>query len=109
MKHTITAVCYDKRGRIISKGRNSYTKTHPLQAYFAKKVGHPEQIYLHAEIAAILKAGNTPIHTMKVYKWSAKQNHFVLAKPCIICQEAIKAFGIKHVFFSNAVGNIERL
>lgn len=28
-QHVVTAYIYDKRGRMLSMGRNSYTKTHP--------------------------------------------------------------------------------
>jgi tRNA(Arg) A34 adenosine deaminase TadA len=88
-RYLIKATCYDKRGRKLSQGVNSYTKTHPIQAYFAQRVGEPMKKYLHAEIAAIIKAGDTPIHTIEI-------SH----KPCKICQEAIKAYGIKRVVYA---------
>ena len=55
----IIAKCYDKRGQLLSVGVNSYTKTHPLQAYFAKKVGHSERQFLHAEIHAFYRDWET--------------------------------------------------
>jgi tRNA(Arg) A34 adenosine deaminase TadA len=98
-KITVTAECFDKRGRRISWAANSYSKTHPLQAYFAKKVGHKAKIYLHAEIAAILKAGDKLINSIVIRRLN-KEGKLCLAKPCPICQEAIKAFGIKLIFYS---------
>jgi hypothetical protein len=54
----ITAFAYDKKGRLLSVGRNSYVKTHPLQARMAKEVGEDYKIYLHAEVAALVKVKN---------------------------------------------------
>lgn len=93
----ILARCYDKKGNLLSVAFNSYTKSHPLQAYFARKVGHSEhQIYLHAEIAAILKARGKPIHRLTVERYD-KKGLPVNAQPCPICQEAIRAFSITKV------------
>ena len=47
----VTAIIYDKRGRILSIGKNSYVKTHPLQARYATEVGLCEQVFLHASTA----------------------------------------------------------
>ena len=105
-KHTITAKCFDKKGNLLSQATNSYVKTHPLQAYFASKVGHKEndasfkeKIYLHAEIWAIIKAGDKPIHRIEVER-KGKSGQNLNAKPCPICMEAIKAFGIKQLAFT---------
>lgn len=95
-KYLITAKCYDKRRRLISEATNSYTKTHPIQAYFAEKVGHPHRKYLHAEIAAIVKAGDRKIHRIEVSRRN-KEGRQCNAEPCPICKEAIKAYGIKFI------------
>lgn len=96
-KYHILAKCYDKKGKLLSAAFNSYTKTHPLMLHFARKVGHSEQyckkIFLHAEISAILKARDKPIYRITIERYDAKGLP-ALAKPCPICQEAIKAFGI---------------
>ena len=42
-KHHVTAIIFDKRGRPLSIGQNSYIKTHPLQLKIAEKVGLPEK------------------------------------------------------------------
>lgn len=98
-RHKLTAYCYDRKGRLLSTATNSYSKTHPLQAYFAEKVGHAAKIYLHAEIAAIIKAGGKPIHKLVIMRIG--KNHQALnAKPCPVCAEAIKAFGIKLVSYT---------
>lgn len=108
MKHIVRAVCYDKHGYPLAYSNNNYLKSHPLQAYFARKVGHPERIYLHAEIAVILACGTHNIHSMVITRQKSN-NQLALAKPCVICQEAIKAFRIKHVYYSTNEGTMEKL
>lgn len=91
--HHILAKCYDKKGRLLAAAFNSYTKTHPLMAYLARKVGHPERQFLHAEISAILKCKDKPIHRITIERYNAN-GHPATAKPCPICQLAIKMFNI---------------
>lgn len=55
-RQEITATVFDRRGMILAVGKNSYKKTHPKQSDLAKKAGLPEKEYLHAEVAAIIKA-----------------------------------------------------
>lgn len=98
-KHHITARCYDKRGNLLSVGKNSYTKTHPLQKYFAIKVNHDKKQFLHAEIAAILKARGKSIYCITIERYSTDGSP-LLAAPCPICMEAIRAFGIKEIRFT---------
>lgn len=104
-KFELVARCYDRKGNLLSEGHNSYKKTHPLQAYFAEKVGLPDKVYLHAEIAAILKAGKKKIYKIVVERFSKRTNRPLNAKPCPICEEAIKAFGIQVVEFTT--GSVE--
>lgn len=94
MKHTLKAYCYDKRGRLIASANNSYNRTHPLQKHFAILAGKPEAIYLHAEIAAILRCGDRPIHKIRIERHT-KDGKPARSKPCAICQLAIKVYNIK--------------
>lgn len=95
-RQEVMAYAYDKRGRLISTGRNSYSKSHPLQHHFAVQAGRPSAIFLHAELAALLAAGKRVVHRLVVVRKN-KQGESVLAKPCDICQRAIKAYGVKYV------------
>lgn len=97
-QHEITAIIYNKRGRVLSIGQNSYSKSHPRQATYAKKAGQPEKQYLHAEIAALVKCRSTP-YKIRVERRDYLGN-FRLAKPCAICDIAIKESGIKFVEYS---------
>jgi len=93
----ITAVIYDRRGRVLSIGQNSYLKTHPLQARHAVQVGMPEKQYLHAEISAITRCRDLPrAHRILITRYN-RQGEPVLAKPCPVCISAIQTTNIKHI------------
>lgn len=95
--HVVTAMIYDRRGRILSVGQNSYVKTHTLQARHAKKVGHPEKQFLHAEIHAITKCKNLKkAHKIFIARYN-KRGEPVIAKPCPVCMSAIRESGIREV------------
>lgn len=97
-KQRITATIYDRKGRVLSIGQNSYHKTHPTQAEFARRVGQPERLFLHAEISALVKCRGKPykIHIER----KDKKGNLQLAKPCAICELAIREAGIKFVEYS---------
>ena len=97
-RYTITAVCLNKHNRPICVGENSYKKTHPLQAYFAKKVGHPQRIYIHAEIQALIRSGDNQVHVMCVTR-EDKLGNSLPSKPCPVCYEAIRAYGVKYIYY----------
>lgn len=96
-RHFILAKCYDKRGLLLSVGFNSYTKSHPMMKQLAKEVGHaPEKIYLHAEVSALLRAKDKPVHRITVERYDARGLP-ASARPCPICRRAIEIFGVKIV------------
>ena len=98
------AVCYDKRNRILSAGENDYTKSHPLMATLARQVNeHPEKIYLHAEVQALLRAGDKPVHRLTVQRFNANGEP-ALAKPCKVCQRALELYGVKVLEYSTNEG-----
>ena len=93
----ITAIIFDKKGRVLSIGKNSYIKTHPTQARYARAVGLPEKQFLHAEIAAIIKCKSLEkAHRILVTRIN-KKGKPALAKPCLVCEVAIREAGIKEV------------
>jgi deoxycytidylate deaminase len=99
-KYEIVAKIYDKRGRVLSVGRNSYVKTHPLQAKFAREGGFPDKKYLHAEVAAIARCKSlVKAHRIFVSRYD-KRGQGKLAAPCEVCQRAIAAAGIKLVEYT---------
>lgn len=72
----------------------------------AKEVGLDEKIYLHAEVQALLKAGERKVHTMKIMR-QTKDGALANAKPCPICTKAIKLFDVQFVQYS-IVGSLVR-
>jgi tRNA(Arg) A34 adenosine deaminase TadA len=103
-KAEVTAFIYDRRGNILSIGKNSYIKTHPLQAKHAAKMGNLDAIYLHAEIHAIARCKTLD----KAYKILVvrfdKAGNAKMAKPCPICQSAINQSSIKRVEYTTDDG-----
>lgn len=96
-RQNVTAIIYDKRGRILSIGKNSYVKTHPYQAQVAKRVGEEYKIYLHAEIHAITRCMNLEkAHKMSIFRYN-KEGKLLPSKPCSICASAINEVGIKYI------------
>ena len=96
----LTATLYDKRGRVLATGTNSYTKSHPLQGKFAEEAGKPDAIFLHAEIDALRKCKDwSLIRKIKVERYDAKGQPR-LAKPCRVCQHAIDTVGIPEVEYT---------
>ena len=96
-KFSVTAIVYDKRGRVLSVGSNSYVKTHPLQADHARRAGEPSKIFLHAEVHAITRCRDiTKAYRMAIFMY-LEDGSPASARPCCICQSAIKEAGIKFV------------
>lgn len=89
-KQEITAIIYDRKGNILSIGKNSYVKTHPLQYVYAKRNKLEKNIYLHAEIDALVKCKDLSkaykIVVMRFHKDGSPAN----ANPCPICEDAIR-------------------
>lgn len=93
----LTAIIYDRKGRVLSVGQNSYVKTHPLQAKHAKRVGLEDKQYLHAEVHAIVRCKDlSKAHKIFISRWN-KDGEPMFAKPCPVCESAIKAAGIEIV------------
>lgn len=100
-KHNIKATIFDKRGRILAVGYNSYEKTSPVQALYGKRVNQPARIYLHAEIAALVKVKYGTPYKIKIERYD-QSGEPKMAAPCPICSLAIKEAGIK--FIEHTVG-----
>jgi deoxycytidylate deaminase len=93
-KHNITAILYDKRGRVLSIGKNSYIKTHPMMARASFAVGQPFRVYLHAEIAALIRLKDWDKAYKMVITRFNKLGQPVKAAPCACCQYILKQTSI---------------
>ncbi len=54
-KFKFGCVAVDSSYRVIAVAQNNPIKSHPRQKYYAMRVGKPENIYLHAEIQALVR------------------------------------------------------
>jgi tRNA(Arg) A34 adenosine deaminase TadA len=89
-KQRLCAVITDRKGNVLSIGQNSYSKTHPMQALAAKRVGRESVCFMHSEIDAIRRLGRDAHKAHNIYVARLdKQGQTVLAKPCEICQSMI--------------------
>ena len=97
MRPNVTCFVYDKKGNLLSVGRNSYVKTHPIQAQAAARVGQHNRIFLHAEIHALVQIEDwSKAYRIEVVRYGADEQP-LLAKPCEICMHVIKQTGIKEI------------
>lgn len=104
-RYAITASAFDSRGRLICTRNNNYSKTHPLQKHFAKLSGEIYKEKLHAEIACLIASRDIPVAKVVIIRYDANGN-LKLAAPCKTCQEALKAYGVKEVYYSTDKGII---
>lgn len=105
-RYIILAKCYDRKGRMLSVGTNSYKKSHTLMKHFAELAGEDPKIYLHSEVQALLRAKDKQVHRITVERYDASGNP-ALAKPCKVCQKAIQAYGVKFVEYTSEDGWIK--
>lgn len=96
-RFSVVATIYNKKGQVLTTGENSYSKTHPLQSKYAIKVGLDDKIFLHSEISALskLKKHHRP-YKIVVERYLA-DGTTALARPCPICDTAIREYGITEV------------
>jgi deoxycytidylate deaminase len=95
----LTATIYDKKGRVLSIGVNSFIKTHPRQYRAAAAAGQPLKVYLHAEIAALVRIRHGVPYRISIERYG-KGGEPRLAKPCPICEIAIQQAGISRIEYT---------
>lgn len=91
-----------KKSKIIATAVNLETKSHPLQAKLAKRVGLAPKIYLHSEIHALIKS-REDADTIVVARVN-NQNKLRNGKPCPICSLALEEAGVKNIYYSTDDG-----
>ena len=100
-KKRVGAILLNK-SKIVATATNLESKSHPLQAKFAERVGLHEKIYLHAEIAALVKC-REECDTIVVARVNP-QNKLRMAKPCPICSLALEESGVDKVHYTTDEG-----
>lgn len=87
-----------KNGKIISKGSNQPSKTHPEQNKAAKEICPKNKDYfvdtIHAELDAIRKANYTEGATLYVARDRKAASH-----PCKVCMQLIKKAKIAEIVY----------
>lgn len=102
------AAVFDKHGVLIASNVNQ-NKTHYLQKYYNEEMPFNRIPYLHAEIAALLKArwvvGEKGLKNCTVYV-ARKLNcdGWGLARPCRACRAAMVDMGIKKIVYTTEDG-----
>lgn len=100
-KKLVGAILLNKN-RVVTTATNLERKSHPLQAKFAERVGLKEKIFLHAEIAALVKC-REECDTIIVARVNS-QNKLRNSRPCPICSLALKQAGVSKVHYSTNDG-----
>lgn len=94
------ACLVNKKGQIVAESANSYSCTHTQQYHYAKRVGRPEAVYLHAEMACLLKDKLRQGVKLYIARVDSKGDS-VYSAPCEICALALKDFSnVKSVEYS---------
>ena len=109
--YRITAILTNKKGRILSIGLNSYSKTHPRQKVWLQRYQKPrERVFLHAEMDAIISCDEIEqAHSIFVAAVTRGGN-LTLARPCEeICYPEIRwNTNVKYVYFTTRTGEVAR-
>jgi tRNA(Arg) A34 adenosine deaminase TadA len=97
----IVAFILDAKGRILTEGWNSYTKTHPIQRNAALVHKDIFKHFLHAEIHALSRLGKRlgKQDSIVVFRMGADKR-LLPAEPCKICSSVIEQYGIERVIHS---------
>lgn len=94
------ACLVNKKGKIVAESANSYSCSHTKQFHYAKKVGRPEAIFLHSELACLLKDRKRQGVKLFVARVDSK-NRPCYSAPCEICAMALKDYSnVKSIEFS---------
>jgi deoxycytidylate deaminase len=90
---------------IIKLGRNS-DRTHPRMQRF-----NPDRSYtttMHAEVDACMGVPDEVLEGAEIYVVRlTRTDKWALARPCEICQKFLTDAGIRKVYYSNEVGEME--
>ena len=104
----MAAAVFTKKGYCVATSTNQ-KKTHYLQAYYNANMPFTRIPYLHAEIAALLKArwqvGEQGLKGCTLYvARKLNCNGYGMARPCAACRAAMIDMGIKQVVYTTDNG-----
>lgn len=96
-----------RKNKVLSFGWNLITKTSPL--CWRYKYEYP---YIHSESMAIRNFQDIPIALSKcdlVNVRIGKRGNIAMAKPCDDCMRLLAAFAFRDVYFTNELGEFQKL
>lgn len=97
-----------KKGRVISTGFNMMGKSHPImQRYLGKS---DFTLGLHAEVHACIGVAAEDLLGAELWVCRLHRNgNMAMARPCRVCQRFLIDVGVKRVYYSNNLGQVECL
>jgi deoxycytidylate deaminase len=104
LEHHVCAIIV-KGGRVLSVGYNK-SGTNAFVRYYQKIAKHEYCETTHAEQDAILKVrSKTDLRGSKIFVVRLRSSNsplgeLGLARPCPICEEVLKSYGIKRAYYS---------
>lgn len=105
-QHKVAAATYNKRGRLLSTAWNMPSKSHPIQAQYASRVGQPYRINLHAEILALIRAQEN-VYSIQVVRIGRDSLLPKPSFPCHICMGYILDSDVREIYFHNQNSQLE--
>lgn len=98
-RYQIKATSFDRRGRKIAVGFNTYEKTHPRQKQLAEQCDLHDKEYLHAEIACLIKSRRRRVHRVVIERYDS-EDRSKNAAPCPICLLALRESDVRVVEYT---------
>jgi len=96
-KFKLGAVVLDKKHRVLNFASNDMTKTHTKSKGWGG--------YIHAEFKTLLGLSIEETQGGSIYVYRELQDgSMAMSKPCSVCQEIIKQYGIKNVYYTTETG-----
>lgn len=89
---TKVGACVVRGGRVLGVGYNKMGSSRLSSSQWSR----------HAEVAALLSAGDCHGATLYVFRGHNKTGEPMLARPCEACAEAIKIAGVKRVVWTSS-------
>lgn len=101
--------------KLLAIGMNK-AKTHPINLslpYYNKQDKNhsiSSEVGLHSEVDCILKLGMSDCSKLTFFNFRIdKLNNVTISRPCNGCSHLLKQVGYKNIYFTNKIGELEKL
>lgn len=91
--------------RVVATGSNTQ-RSHPVQAHYNSVGGRTSPShYLHSELHALLRSGARSLRSAEMFIGRFERNgNLGNCRPCPACEAAIKAYGVKRIYYTDNDG-----